>query len=251
MYGVLFSGNNLSEEILLLLILSSLYMGIAYLTNNIFDREGDAINLNKYSKNPFIDKLERKNGILMLLIMVAAFLILCLVKYNMLFWLTSITGILLAIGYSMPPLRFKEKAPLDLFSHAFFFGILPFLIGFYFANTSYSPPIFLTICIALYSMVLEMRNELKDYFADQAAGYKTTAVVIGYDRSVRLLSLLVLSSIFTMFLEFYTRIGIYSLPILLVGYLSYMIYTKGFNQKTLRKLDLIFVILFILLLLIK
>ena len=176
------------------------YMSIAYLTNNIFDADGDSLNLRKRDKNPFAQKLlKAREGLLFLAVLVSSAIILALLIYDLAGLINYLIGLFLVIFYSTPPLRFKEKPFIDLLSHSLFFGVTIFLLGYFIVSRDIFVDAFLLLGIVVYSIQLELRNEIEDFHADFSAGYKTTAVYLGFKKSNVLLiiisSLLVIISI--------------------------------------------------------
>ena len=192
-YGVALSSGNLFSfisNVLRLLPLMFIYVSTAYLANNIYDAKGDYFNQRKRERNPIsVGCLSPREATIVLVILIALGLT-SIIFLNFLQFTVYIVGLFLALAYSVPPLRLKEKPPLDLISHAFFFGIIPFLTGFLMNFTVSHPDPMLLASIAIYSMFLELRNEVEDFHPDREAGYNTTATCIGYQNSIRSLSFL-------------------------------------------------------------
>ena len=92
----------------------------------------------------------------------------------------------LCITYSVPP-RWKTRPPLDLIAHGFFFGVGIPLVIFYALNVELSLPTMLLIAsIFFYSMCFELGNHVRDYHYDLVAGLKTSAIIMGYENSVKI-----------------------------------------------------------------
>lgn len=204
LYGVVLSSNNLTYLLirsLEIIVLLFPYMSSAYIANNIFDVNGDSINTNKRSRNPLSTReLSLKTALRVLYIMTGfeAFLGICLLFYSdLLASFLYLGGAILSLIYSIPPIRLKERPPLDILSHSIFFGISPFLVGFFLSirsdivSTSWLAT--LSALIAVYSAILELRNEIEDYEFDKRVGYRTSATKLGYGNSLRLLKVLFLS----------------------------------------------------------
>ncbi len=167
-----------------LLPLVFFYMSTAYLTNNIFDAEGDRLNPHKAGRNPFAQNLLRpEEGLAALLLIVLSSLVFAVRLYGSEGFLVYAAALVIVIFYSAPPLRFKEKPPFDLLSHSLFFGVLPLLIGYYAGEGRATLNPLLMLAIAIYSIQLELRNEIEDFTADMLASYRTTAVLFGYRES--------------------------------------------------------------------
>ncbi len=102
---------------------------------------------------------------------------------------------ILAIIYSAPPFRLKEKPPLDLISHAFFFGCQLFLHGYFTLNMNFNwslEIVKILFLISIYSLILQLRNHIEDYHYDLKANYKTIAIKLGLSKSLKLLFILTL-----------------------------------------------------------
>jgi 4-hydroxybenzoate polyprenyltransferase len=93
-------------------------------------------------------------------------------------FVTTVSLVLVAWLYSVPPVRLKERPPLDSLANGVGYFLLPFAIGYSLGADIRTIPTryyFLTLCVcgvhALASAV--------DYEADRAAGHRTIAVVAG------------------------------------------------------------------------
>jgi 4-hydroxybenzoate polyprenyltransferase len=93
-------------------------------------------------------------------------------------FVTSVSLVLVAWLYSVPPARLKERPPLDSLANGVGYFLLPFAMGYSLGADIRTIPTryyFLTLCVcgihALASAV--------DYEADRAAGHRTIAVVAG------------------------------------------------------------------------
>jgi len=189
-YGSLLASRELLDFLKTLPILTMaifLYMASAYLANNVFDVEGDRLNERKSSRNPFTTNLlSRTEGLVLVLVMSSLGMSLVMMTTDIFASASYVIGLLIALMYSIPPARLKERSPLDLISHSIFFGVALVSFGFH-VNGNSLLDIYLLTTIAIYSTILELRNEIEDLDADKEAGYRTTAVVLGHERSVRLL----------------------------------------------------------------
>lgn len=93
-------------------------------------------------------------------------------------FVTTVSLVLVAWLYSVPPTRLKERPPLDSLANGIGYFFLPFAMGYSLGADIRTIPMryyFLTLCVcgvhALASAV--------DYEADRAAGHRTIAVVAG------------------------------------------------------------------------
>jgi 4-hydroxybenzoate polyprenyltransferase len=93
-------------------------------------------------------------------------------------FVTTVSLVLVAWLYSAPPVRLKERPPLDSLANGIGYFLMPFSMGFSLGADIRTIPAryyFLTLCVcgvhALASAV--------DVEADRAAGHRTIAVVVG------------------------------------------------------------------------
>ncbi len=244
-YGYILSGSYSFSRFCLLNMLFFIYMASIYVANNIYDVKGDSINPNKVSKNPFTSYQGQlifyKYFLIGVILMglVAGFFILDIESY-----LIYVVSLLIGVFYSMPPFRFKERFILDILSHSLFFGVFLLVIPFkYLLGCLNHLPIMLSI--AVYSMILELRNEIEDYEFDAGAGYSTTAVRLGYRRSLFLLFALIL--VFFFLSIYYTLLLFpYNLCMLTMFPFSLYLYKSKLDfRDKMRILDL-YTVLFLL-----
>ena len=176
----------------LVLAATLLYMAASYLINNVYDVGSDRVNPRKARRNPFAaGSAPRSLGLAAGLASCAAGLFLAALA-GLPALASYAAGLALSLAYSAPPLRLKGRPPLDLVSHSVFFGVALVLWGFY-ASGGERLSLTALAAIALYSVALELRNELEDLEADGASGCRTTAVALGREASQRLLWAVLLS----------------------------------------------------------
>jgi len=181
------------DNLFRLIISTSCYLSLSYWINNAYDVKSDLINPQLRSRNIFIEKSISRImlKLVALTLLIAGF---SMTIHNSISQINYLSMSLLAILYSTPPVRLKEKPPLDLISHALFFGSQLFLHGYFISHVKIKAEITqLIILVSLYSIILQLRNHIEDYFADSAAGYKTTATVLGLEKSNLLLNVLILT----------------------------------------------------------
>jgi 1,4-dihydroxy-2-naphthoate octaprenyltransferase len=95
-------------------------------------------------------------------------------------------GLVGAWGYTGAPLNYKERG-LGVPMVFLLMGVL--LVGgaYYAASGSYDSAIlWLSVPVSLFSSLLLLSNELRDYESDRAAGIRTLSVRLGYEPAVRL-----------------------------------------------------------------
>ena len=229
------------EKFVMLMISMSAYMAATYIVNNFYDVESDQLNINKKSKNPMIENnLDAKTIFMTTVLLVLMGLMMI---PNLSAFLNYSTMCLLSFLYSTPPVRLKEKPPLDLLSHILFFGIQPFLQG---VLTVDSPNFsFITGMIALvglYSAFLQLRNEWEDYSSDSLAGYKTTAVIMGLEtveKCLKIMSIMIVIGIFSLIISNIKLILLIILSIIFIPFKNYIIKYKF------RILDILVTVTFI------
>ena len=91
--------------------------------------------------------------------------------------------------YSSPPFRMKERAYAGIINHGMFYPVL-FMAG-YTANMPIgSEAVVFSISTFMLSLLVDVTQEIRDMEADKKSGFMTTALKIGYNRSVTLLKIL-------------------------------------------------------------
>jgi len=86
--------------------------------------------------------------------------------------------VLMAWLYSVPPIRLKERPPLDAFANGLGFFLLPFVMGYSLGAEPRAMPLryyLLALCVC----GIHALATAADYNADRAAGHRTLAVVFG------------------------------------------------------------------------
>jgi 4-hydroxybenzoate polyprenyltransferase len=90
----------------------------------------------------------------------------------------TIALLLSAWAYSVPPLRLKERPPLDSLANGLGFFLLPFAMGYSLAADPRSMPLKYYL-LALAVGGIHALATAADFDADRAAGHRTLAVVYG------------------------------------------------------------------------
>jgi 4-hydroxybenzoate polyprenyltransferase len=93
-------------------------------------------------------------------------------------FVTTVTLVLVAWLYSVPPARLKERPPLDSLANGVGYFLLPFAMGYSLGADIRTIPTryyFLTLCVC----GVHALASAADYEADRAAGHRTIAVVAG------------------------------------------------------------------------
>ena len=176
-------------DIIVLIISISIYLAFAFGINNYYDRKED-VEEGDVKKNLIaFGKLSPKDALSFLVIItLAGITFVFIYTQDLLIWALYVSLIFFAWIYSAYPIRLKTRAGLDILSHGLYFGSVIFAYSYLllFRNELfellYNPLLYL---IFLYSISLEMRNEVEDFDFDKTAGLKTTATVLGKNRAVR------------------------------------------------------------------
>ncbi len=84
----------------------------------------------------------------------------------------------MAWAYSVPPLRLKERPPLDSLSNGLGFFLLPFVMGYSLGADPREMPLKYYL-LALSVCGIHALATAADYDADKAAGHRTFAVMFG------------------------------------------------------------------------
>jgi 4-hydroxybenzoate polyprenyltransferase len=93
-------------------------------------------------------------------------------------FVATVCLVLLAWGYSVPPLRLKERPPLDSLANGLGYFYLPFVMGYSLGADPRAMPLkyyLLALCVC----GAHALTTAADYAADRAAGQRTLAVVYG------------------------------------------------------------------------
>jgi 4-hydroxybenzoate polyprenyltransferase len=95
-------------------------------------------------------------------------------------WNIAATGalVILAWAYSVPQLRLKERPPLDSLSNGLGYFLLPFMVGYSLGARPLAMPSKYWL-LALAVCGIHALATAADFAADQAAGQRTFAVVLG------------------------------------------------------------------------
>ena len=136
--------------------------------------------------------------------------------------LYAVVGILGALGYTLEPVNYKRRG-LAVFFVFWLMGVLMVTGSYYILTLQLSYEVFLiSVPVSIYTSLLLLSNEIRDYESDSEAGIKTLSVRIGYERAEKLyLILLAAVYISAFFIGFFTMINhawlvIFSLPVALL-----------------------------------
>jgi 4-hydroxybenzoate polyprenyltransferase len=156
---------------------------LLYGINDYFDRETDALNIKKTTHEHLVQNKEIKQLRFLLILCFFASLV-------YLFWLRDgylvsalLLFLFLAIGYSAPPLRCKARPLLDFISNILY--IVPGIFGYYLASQQQPQLVPILACFS-WAMAMHLFSAIPDIEPDRQAGLKTTAVLLGRDKSLLL-----------------------------------------------------------------
>ena len=177
--GLTAFGSPLSPLTILQLILFTFpYCVLLYGTNDIFDYEADKLNPRKTVpdspeiETQFFPLVKNLSLVVAIVLFTSA-----VITLNLTNIVAMILFLFFSYFYSAPPLRFKERPPLDSFSNGIIYFYAPVSLGASFGATLLDIPIqayFITACV----MGIHSFSTVMDYSADKLAGDRTFAVVL-------------------------------------------------------------------------
>lgn len=136
--------------------------------------------------------------------------------------LYAVIGILGALGYTLEPVNYKRRG-LAVFLVFWLMGVLMVTGSYYILTLQLNYEIFLiSVPVSIYTSLLLLSNEIRDYESDSDAGIKTLSVRIGYERAEKLY-LILLAAIYVgaLSVSFLTTLThawlvVFSLPVALL-----------------------------------
>lgn len=226
------------------------YVSLAVLVFVFFAVESFGFALNDYFDAPF-DRLkpETSNVISNGLVSRPAAALFCLVlaaaglsagffllPFYSFVWIAALY--LVFFVYSAPPFRLKEKAFLGVASHGFF--IPPLLFVSYLSVSPLGGGIVLiSIFSFLLSIVVDITQEIRDMNPDRKAGFRTTAIALGYKRSLSLIKASFLAANIILAVAVVIYLPLYFLPAMLssVFYFKLLLSNPGHKNFFRRSVD--------------
>ncbi len=162
------------------------FLAFGFSINDCFDTKEDALDSEK-RKLVISREISFQKGLFFSIVLVILGLFLT-IRFGLIPFLLALGNVLLALFYSAPPLRFKSRPFLDLFSHGLFAGALIFLFPVLIFNKNLELFHYLiAFSIFWVSVSMELRNHLEDYEFDKKAGLKTTVCFLGLEKAEKLL----------------------------------------------------------------
>jgi 4-hydroxybenzoate polyprenyltransferase len=181
--GFVISGGVVTNplDILVFILMISAYVGFSFAINDCFDVEEDR--LKESRNNPVASgEITRRRGLtLSSSLALLGILLSGWFGFTVFVYFTCLT--LLSLFYSVPPLRFKTRYPLDILSHGLFFGSLIVILPALFFGSITSGVILVGVSIFILSITIELWNHITDFESDSSAQVRTTAFVLGLERS--------------------------------------------------------------------
>lgn len=188
--GAYISGNMNVYGLIWIFIVSFLIHSYIFSINDVFDAEFDRMKPN--NKN-IISKgiiTKRRAAAISLIFLLAGFIVTYIFLPKIL--ILYLTGAVLTMSYSSPPLRLKERFPFDSIAH----GLGP-MICFVAAYILFTDPdiklIFASAIIFLLYIGSEIVQEIRDFKVDSKSGFNTTVIVLGIPKSILFVKAIILT----------------------------------------------------------
>ena len=188
--GVIVSGGLYSQgiNVIIFFAMISAYLGFSFAINDSYDAEEDRLNQSK--NNPVaIGEIEQNKAVVFSLILALAGVVLS-TWFGPIIFIFYLTLVLLSLSYSVPPLRLKSRYPFDIISHGLYFGSFILLLPVFIFGSLNLELMLLAISVFWLSATIELHNHIRDYECDLKAGLRTTACVLGLDKSEKIARIL-------------------------------------------------------------
>jgi 4-hydroxybenzoate polyprenyltransferase len=198
------SNGSFGWKLIGVLLANWLAVAFAFMINDVEDAEDDALTPHKCRRNPVAARDLSPFTARLMSFGVAAGSALVYSTLGKTTFLLGMITLLISFLYSWKPVRLKNIAFVDFFTHGFMLSGLQFLTGYF----AFDPapfvhwifPFLFIFCISCYG---EMFNEMRDLDGILKAGLKHTAAVLGPKVTTRLMGammvLAVISVIMTAF----------------------------------------------------
>lgn len=187
-YFITLHSASVYTDLVFMLIAFSLSLAFGFAINDYFDAPYDKM-------KPIVRNVISKN--LVSKLHAAAFCTFLLVSCIVIgYYFLSFKAFVLLVAlcilcfvYSSPPFRMKERAYLGIINHGMFYPIL-FVAG-YTANLSFNAEaVIFSISTFMLSLLGDITQEIRDMDVDKKSKFKTTALKMGYSRSLTTLKIL-------------------------------------------------------------
>lgn len=198
------SNGSFGWKLIGVLLANWLAVAFAFMINDVEDAEDDALTPHKCQRNPVAARDLSPFTARLMSFGVAAGSALVYSTLGKTTFLLGMITLLISFLYSWKPVRLKNIAFVDFFTHGFMLSGLQFLTAYFAFDpapfTHWIFPFLFIFCISCYG---EMFNEMRDLDGDLKAGLKHTAAVLGPRVTTRLMGavmvLAVISGIMTAF----------------------------------------------------
>lgn len=153
---------------------------LLYGVNDLADQDTDAFNAKKDDKEGRLVDYQRR-------FVYTALALSGMFSLSMFFILPSYTWflfglfLLLSLGYSLPPTRLKAKPFVDFLSNILY--VLPGFIGFMF-DQDVQPSVWISLAASFWAFAMHLFSAIPDIEPDKKAGLLTTAVFLGFKKSL-------------------------------------------------------------------
>jgi len=182
------SNGSFGWKLIGVLLANWLAVAFAFMINDVEDAEDDALTPHKCRRNPVAARDLSPFTARLMSFGVAAGSALVYSTLGKTTFLLGMITLLISFLYSWKPVRLKNIAFVDFFTHGFMLSGLQFLTGYF----AFDPapfvhwifPFLFIFCISCYG---EMFNEMRDLDGDLKAGLKHTAAVLGPKVTTRLM----------------------------------------------------------------
>ncbi|MFC1799974.1 UbiA family prenyltransferase [Candidatus Eisenbacteria bacterium] len=157
-------------------------IAVAFIVNQIFDVESDAVNKKAYLLPSGIVSRRAAAGLLAAIcavLLIVSALAGASVRY--LIWI----GLLLGLAYSMPPLRLKARPVLDLMANVAGFAVVGFALGWLVYEPQGPLMWFRLVPYALAMSGIFLNTCIPDEEGDRSVGDRTSCVVFGRNAVAR------------------------------------------------------------------
>lgn len=171
-------------DILIFSLMISAFVGFSFAINDCFDVEEDR--LKESRNNPVASGEITKRRALVFSSSLALLGILFSGWFGFTIFVYFICLTLLSFFYSVPPLRFKTRYPLDILSHGLFFGSLILILPALVFGSITSGVLLVALSIFILSITIELWNHIIDFESDSRAQVRTTVYVLGLEKSERI-----------------------------------------------------------------
>jgi 4-hydroxybenzoate polyprenyltransferase len=191
------------ERFVFVLVAFGLITSAVFILNQIIDQKNDREN-NLKKDLPIASGMVSQHAALMLFFAFTVIGLTIAYLMGLSIFLLLLLLLFLGIGYSTPPLSFKNRPIIDLIVCGIGSGVLPFLIGLQTASQltldfeypwiirRYQDALLTTIPLFLIQAAGQIFQVIGDHQADVTAGINTFAVKYGEKNSLRLASVLII-----------------------------------------------------------